>query len=381
MLAAPRPVLICSATRDFVPIAGTWQAFRQAKRLYTRLDVPERVNLVETDARHGFSRPLREAIVRWMRRWLLQDDSAATDPVREPEFPIHSDRELQCTPQGQVLLMEGTRSLTDVYRAKSRELGDQRARWQQQTPADQQRETIRQVARISSPNEISVPRVEQAGTLRRKGYSIEKLILHPEAGIVLPALLFQPAEPAGVPVLYVHGAGKQIDAGPGGPIEKLVDAGRPVLAVDLRGYGETETMPWRFDEEQAGPNAAEFFIAYLLGRSLVGMRADDVLTSARLLRERTDATAIELVAVDDAGVPALYAAAVAPQLFAAVQLHDVLSSWQEVIDTPVPRDQLENVVHGAFQRYDLPDLIELYGRDRVTIESPRNASREPASAD
>ncbi len=32
-LAAPRPVVILSATRDYVPIAGAWEAFRDAKRI------------------------------------------------------------------------------------------------------------------------------------------------------------------------------------------------------------------------------------------------------------------------------------------------------------------------------------------------------------
>ena len=41
-------------------------------------------------------------------------------------------------------------------------------------------------------------------------------------------------------VLYINGQGKNEDAGPGGPIEKLVKSGRSVLAVDLRGTGETQ---------------------------------------------------------------------------------------------------------------------------------------------
>jgi len=36
LMRAPKPTLICAATHDFVPIEGTWEAFREAKRLYTR---------------------------------------------------------------------------------------------------------------------------------------------------------------------------------------------------------------------------------------------------------------------------------------------------------------------------------------------------------
>src|SRR5207248_3077558 len=63
-------------------------------------------------------------------------------------------------------------------------------------------------------------------------------VLRVEPGISLPALMFSPPEPRGAAHLYLHGEGKQADAMPGGPIEKLVRAGHLVLAVDLRGLGE-----------------------------------------------------------------------------------------------------------------------------------------------
>ena len=46
LMRAPKPTLICAATRDFVPIEGTWETFRQAKRIYARLGFSERIGLV-----------------------------------------------------------------------------------------------------------------------------------------------------------------------------------------------------------------------------------------------------------------------------------------------------------------------------------------------
>ncbi len=37
LMRAPSPVLMCAATKDFFDIGGTWDSFRYAKRLYTRL--------------------------------------------------------------------------------------------------------------------------------------------------------------------------------------------------------------------------------------------------------------------------------------------------------------------------------------------------------
>src|SRR6185437_5612354 len=104
-------------------------------------------------------------------------------------------------------------------------------------------------------------------------------------------------------VLYVHGLGKHVDAGPDGPIEQLVHKGCPVLAFDLRGSGETGPGP----NKQWGGNYYDLFLAYLLGKSYVGMRAEDVLTAARLFAERgaKKAAPVRLIAVGDAGPAAL----------------------------------------------------------------------------
>ena len=371
LMRAPKPTLILAATKDFVPIAGAWETFRQAKRLYTRLGVPERVGLVEADEEHGFSLHLRTGACRWMRRWLLN----RVDEVTESDFDVFSDRQLQCTPRGQVLLLEGAKSVFQIYRAEEAELRSRRERsWHRMNDA-QRRAKVRETAGVRPLWEIPEPESEPMGTVRRSGYVIEKLILTSGAGFPLPALKFVPDESSGEWTLYLHGQGKQADAGPGGPIESLVRGGRQVLAVDLTGLGETESTAWRYDPEYIGNNSAEYFIAYMLGRSLVGMRAEDILVCARYLNGRSGETkGVNLVAVGRAGIAALHAVAVEPQLFRRVDIRDSIDTWKRVVESDITVDQLENTVHGALRRYDLGDLARLAGRDRVVFERIRDAS-------
>ncbi len=110
IMRAPKPTLILASTRDFFDIQGTWQTFRDAKRAYTRQGFAERVALVETDATHGYPRPQREAMLRWMRRWMQGID----EPSAEPEFATLPASALLCTPKGQSLLLEGARSVVDL---------------------------------------------------------------------------------------------------------------------------------------------------------------------------------------------------------------------------------------------------------------------------
>ncbi len=371
ILRAPRPVQILSATRDYVPIAGAWETFREAKRVYTRLGYPERVDLVETDAPHGYSVQLREASTRWMRRWLCGDDT----PVFEQPVASFTNKEITCTPGGEVLALPGARSMVDLNRAEAARLAPLRQSARAALTDDTRRDRVRQIAGIRTVAELPVARVESKGELRRAEGRIEKLVLTREGETPLPALRFRPEKPSGRACLYVHGRGKQFDAAPGGPIARLVAEGVDVLAVDLRGFGETSMNAWRVrTAEVAGDNGAEFYIAYMMGRSFVGLRAEDILVAARAFAGMIGATPtkLELVAVEDATIPALHAAAVAPAQFASVRVIRAIDSWQRVIDASVPRRQLEAAVHGALRTYDLPDLIAL--ADHVQQLEPVDAA-------
>src|SRR5207249_10395498 len=98
-MRAPRPTLVCVATRDYFDIDGAWTSFREAKKLYGLLGHGERVDIFESDSGHGFPRSQREGVLPWMRRWLQNKDDA---PV-ETEASILPDADLRCTRTGQVL--------------------------------------------------------------------------------------------------------------------------------------------------------------------------------------------------------------------------------------------------------------------------------------
>jgi dienelactone hydrolase len=358
ILRAPRPTLICAATRDVTfDIAGTWEIFRQAKRVYSRLGYPERVDLAEPDEPHGFTRPLRDATARWMSRWLLGRD----EPIVEPEFPAFTEGQVRCTQRGQVMLLPGEQSVMDFNREREARLAPQRRKLWAETPRPQMLARVRELIGARSPASVGVPQARTVGTLRREGYRVEKKILMPDPETSLPALDFFPDRRSGEVYLYLHSAGKQADAGPGGPIEALVRQGHRVLAVDLRGIGEIECKhPREWYRRLFGPNGREFFLAYLLGKSLVGLNTEDIWCCARFLAaDRPGATSskVRLVASGKLGIAALHATALEPELFASLTLRDKLPGWSEVLAIPVPREHLVNAVHGALLVYDLADLI------------------------
>ena len=358
MMRAPMPILMCTATKDFFDIHGAWETFRYAKRLYTRQGYPERVDLLENDEGHNYNVTQRQGVARWMARWLRGQDL----PIVEPAIKLLSEKEYQCSPEGQVLRLPGARSVYDLNEEYENQLAPRRAAQWKSDDRSQLLAQVRQRAGIRRLDQIPKAQIEKVDTWKRPGYCIEKLLLKLEEGMVLPALCFLPdqAKP-GQAVLYVHEQGKAAEAAPGGALERLVRQGHPVLTLDLRGTGQTKP---------ADSEWKDVYTAYLLGRSYVGLQAEDLLIAARCLKEHDPSGSsgpISLVAVGRAGIPALHAAAVEPDVFSSVKLVRPLHSWSEAVHTRLTTVQPVQIVHGALTLYDLPDLAATLG-SRLTIE-------------
>lgn len=372
MMRAPTPILMCAATEDFFDITGVWNSFRYAKRLYTRMEFAERIDLLENDAGHNYNRIQRQGVVRWMSRWLLNKDAVIT----EPEIKLLSDEEVRCAPGGQVMNIDGARSTYDLNRDYEKELADRRKKLWAAGDKAKLLDEVRRIAGIRRLEELPEPKVTMTGTVERDGYQIKKMILTPEEGIYLPALMFVPRNGSKQPaVLYIHEQGKAADAVPDGPIEAMVKAGKCVLAVDVRGTCETQQGKQGQLSGAAGPDWKDVFTAYLLGRSYVGMRAEDILVCARFLRQQ-QAETVELVAAGNITIPVLHAAALEPELFNSVELTGMLSSWSNVIEQGRSYNQQVNAVHGALRTYDLPNLAATLGK-KLIIKEPLNALGQP----
>ncbi len=377
MIRAPKPTLMCTATRDFFDIGGAWDSFRQAKRFYTRLGFAERVDLIETDEKHGFSTHLRVGAVRWMRRWLLDIDDAIT----EPELSTLTDEQLQCTPDGQVMLIDGARSVYDLNAECESQLAAARAKLWQETDRKELLGRVRDIAGIRSLEELGKPECQVVESIESNEYRLEKLVLKPDPGIWLPALAFVPKQHDAEAYLYLNAAGKHVDAQPDGPILKLVRAGHIVLAIDLRGVGETTGKGGNKKyAKYLGLDWADVGVAYLLGKSYLSMRTEDTLAAAGFLADyqsQGKPNRVHLVATGPLGPPALHAAALEPQMFSSLELRECLANWSAVVREPWAKNQYINVVHGALTTYDLPDLLGTLPKNSVKVVNPQNPLGEP----
>ena len=229
-------------------------------------------------------------------------------------------------------------------------------------------------------DDVPKPVVEQLSTVKRDEYQVERFVFRVSPELKLPGLLFVPNEPTGKATVYLHDDGKAAEAGADREIARLVKARQMVLAIDVAGCGETRMKPWRYGSMSGvlGPNSAEFYVAYMLGQSFVGLRAEQILMATQWLRAHTlGALRIDLVATGELTVPALHAAVLEPDLFDLVEVRGGLDSWQSVVDRPVTERQLINVVHGVLRYYDLPDLRAMIPTGSLKVSDPRDAAGQP----
>ena len=359
MMRAPVPVLICAATGDFFDIRATWETFRYAKRRYSAMGHGERVDLLENDAPHNYDRLQRESVVRWMARWL----QGRVASIAEPDLRLFTEQELLCTPHGQVMRLPGERSIYDLNEERERDLAGPRAERLARMAPDELRAAVRATATIRPLAMLPSPEIEEGGTEPAAGGTIRRYTIHSETGIQLAATLYAPLTPAGNPILLVDEHGQKAAAE---EARQRMQAGQTVLTVDLRGTAAVESQQ-------------DYFRAYVLGRSYVGMRAEDLLVCARWLAGRQGTASVVLRARGNVGVPALHAAALEPKLLAELHLARTLTSWRHVARQRPTQDQLINVIHGALRIYDLPDLAALLGA-RITVAEPVDAQGNPVAA-
>lgn len=339
---APKPTLMCAATQDFFDIGGTWETFRDAKRVYTALGHPERMSLAEANAKHGFTKPLREAMVHWMVRWLLGKDV----PVREEEAVLLTEAEMQCTPSGQVQLLPGARGMVEVLRARAD------AAPARTTPVS---ERVSELLAVDlNPGAAEVVRSAAPGDWH--GHKVDRVQLNSEPGIALPVLIIHPAGAPRSAAVFAHAEGKQALLESDGPLKTALDSGTLVVAVDLRGLGESSAKTTH-NPTLIGEDWQDSFRAYLMGDSLLRGRVQDlVCVVAFVKQELSSDLPLSLHAWDAATTPALHAAALQPTAYAEVVMHGGLRSWRAVFDAPPPPGTLGNVVQGGLLAYDLPEL-------------------------
>jgi dienelactone hydrolase len=378
-MRAPKPTLMLVATKDFFDIDGAWATFREAKLLYGMIGHGERVSIFEYNDKHGFSKPRRQAAARWLSRWLRKND----EPIVEPDFPVFTDAELQCTRSGQVLedfkgnsVFQLNLKRAQKWQARLRELPRDVPKMKAQF--EDVKEMIGRVL-LPRPSEQRTWKHVGVGQVKRDDVLIHKYVFQPEPGIRLPVLRAESAKlnkekPL---ILYISDRGIAAAAVPGGRMEKLAQAGFLTVGADLPGWGETAPKDKSGMARYFGAEWREAFLSLHLNRPLLGQRVRDLLGLLHELTSEWPAGA-HVIGVDTAG-PVVLHAAVLDKRIKEVTIEGSVTSWADVVATPVSKNQLASVVPEALAYYDLPYLAAVIAPRRLTIRGAVDPAGNPVS--
>ncbi len=373
-MRAPKPTLFVAGTRDFFDILGSWDTYREVKLIYGRMGFGERVDLFESDEEHGLTRPRRIATARWMRRWLLKQDDAIT----EPDFPVASDTELQCTRTGQVLTDFHGVSVFDLNRRREEELRPVRES-------------------VNAERSAEVFRDATAGRLGLIGWQPRRVPVRIENGFLVRMLVFDFGPGSSVSAVELPRKEGQ-DRGPthvvvgpdaweifhSGMLAEITGQTGNAVMLDPRAMGWTAAPPGQKGPESPfGRDWKDAFLALLVNRPLLGQRVARLIEVIESLHAQPGGELSEgfhVIGFGPAGPVVLHAALLDRHgLIKKVTLHGSLISWSNIVQNGPSRDQLATVLPGVLQSYDLPDLAARLAPRDLSVFDPVDAVGAPVS--
>ena len=276
-LRVPRPTLLASAQFDFFPIEGARESFAEARRLYQVAGVEERIAMAEAAEKHGLSLPLRKAIYAFFDRWLVGHEVKVE--ANEIKVQPRPAMDLRVCQDGQVNVTLQSRHLFTVA------LEEFEIR--QKPPRN--RHALAELLRLD-PKESNYRSVEiTSGNL-------------PDHTLIL-CINGNESPPWQEETLL---------------LQALRERGHAVVVIDPRGVGALKQKLTVRRHDYADPlTGVEENLAYnafLVGKSLIGMRVTDVQAAVQKLTTRTKPSRIVLCGRRDAALVACLAAAIEPSV-------------------------------------------------------------------
>jgi cephalosporin-C deacetylase-like acetyl esterase len=395
-LAAPRPYAVIATYSDMFPFAGARATVTEARRFYSIFDpasagtsvngeapsVPPtpdgpalnadttnhvpltaRLQFITGPGHHGALRPIMGNILGFFMR-NLEPGSDADHPVIPPAYLQYGPRNpmaklgksaLQVTPTGQVatsypgcatvhsLNLERTAKIIPAKRPFLSAAALTEA-IRAETGADA-------VPGASKFDADALAMKSGTSVLTLDGFGLIGVLAVPRAAGRHPAVILVVPD-------SIDG-GSAIDRANKAEFERLAAAGNVVLALTPR------PSPPGWDEMKS-PILGPFYLlslrAELAGKTLVGLRVDDVIRATDYLAQRHDVDPRRISAAGSGhmGLVLMHSAVLDGRL-KHIAVDRVLQSYRSLLEAPLPVGAPEDVIPGVLRRYDIPDLVRVLG--------------------
>lgn len=389
---APRPVL--TAIEHYSP------AFDQAAQLvqarYRQLGVPEKFATVASDDPHAWTPKLRLATTDWFCRQFYRRKG----PLTEQDFETVAPEDLYCTPDGSIRYSHKGETIFSLISKKQANLPPERLvpktsaeRKAHQDDIDVKIRNLLRYQKSDQPLDV-----RHVVTTPREGYRIEKVQFLSEPGIYIPAWVYIPNGATGMlpTILYVNDEGMEVDGMEDegeeasglthGVLDTMARKGNLIVAVDVRGIGETQPIHPAFTScNQFGQlfdlETAMAYMAWFMDQSLLGMRVQDVVRSVDYVTSRhdTDKENLHVIGKGMGGLWCLYAAALDPRIRSLICVQSLLS-YQSLTQVDRYRYGADIFVPDVLLHLDLPQVAAAVVGRPLTLIQPTDAMKNTVDA-
>ncbi|WP_066820150.1 alpha/beta hydrolase family protein [Sphingomonas mali] len=345
-LAAPKPYAVISTTEDMFPFEGAKAAVAEARRFWGAYGKADRLEWYTGPGPHGAIAPMANRIIDFFRRNLRATGPVVPFERLQPPRP----EDVLVTPTGQIATSGGGTTIADINRARARAIVTP------DSPPARVREAIRALTGAKGLSGAAPDAdIGEAGRMT--------LAL---ANGPLQARIKRAAEPSGR-ILLLLDPGTPLDAlaASNGRMAKLAAAGWTVVALQPRGADGSEEIK----SSLVGDQNLLALRALLVGRTLTGIRIDDVIATIDWLARLEPGARITVAASGTMGPIALQAAALDPRI-AAVRLTGSQVSFRDAVSRPIAPDLPAIAVPGVLKAYDLRDVIRALDGRPVELVAP-----------
>lgn len=372
---APKPTMILAKERDFFDVRGSEAAFQRLQRLYRLLGAEEKSGLFVGPTTHGFSKENREAMYAWFHR-----STGISHSPQEADSIIEKDKDLQCTPTGQVATLPGTRTVFDFTRETS-------SKWRTtRKPIDgvALTKTVREVLKLPGQSS-STPEYRIWRHLGSRGYPAPHAVAYGiETEKNVQAIVYRltqerwqsrPPRTKQPATLYIAHLSSDQELREEPLIKEIIRAqpNHAFYTCDVRGIGESlpgTCSPGSFHS----PYGSDYFYAIhslMLDRPYLGQKTFDVL---RVLDWLTSIghPEVHLIGKGWGSLAATFAALLAPSV-RQVTLKHALTAYSDIAESEYYSWPLATLLPGVLSQFDLPDCYRNLAAKQLRMIAPWGA--------
>ena len=242
------------------------------------------------------------------------------------------------------------------------------------------RTEVRQTAAIGA-QPGAAPTVSVVKSEQRQGYRLETLSIQIELAFELSAIQAVQDSPGPKPAIVMLDELPAERTAASADFNGLVNSGHNVVILQSRGT-PLDAQNGQSTQFALGPYMGVNLRAIIVGKTLVGMRADDVIRVVNWLAARSDVdrNAITIYGKGALGMVALHAAVLDTRI-ARVVAENTLVSYRTALEAPLHRNLSEITIPGVLQHYDVSELLEAIAPRDVTLLNPVDAIAQPMRAE